>query len=153
MIYLILIVGIVLTLYAFVVLDRVQKESSLSVQLPHFRDAFPTKQNTADTGLLYELKEKVEDQLAELHKQKEIMTYLIMRLEKKLDTLNENESHITRTTSYDQNQNTLSAEDLERARLHNEIFIMHDQGMTVDEISKQVARGKGEVKLILKLRK
>lgn len=154
MVYFILMIGVLLSLYTFVVLAREQKEGSPLGPLPHFRDVLPANgQNTVDTAKLHALQAKIEDQLNELSKQKEMMMHLMLRVEKKLATLHDKEAHITSIAGQDPNEKTLSTEDLARARLHNEIFALHDQGMTVDEISKQVARGKGEVKLILKLRK
>ncbi|RJX27848.1 MAG: hypothetical protein C4554_03570 [Dethiobacter sp.] len=162
MAYLVLIVGVFLFLYSFTVMARKQKEVTTSSSLPRgitdtekdvkpFQDAFyqNVKHAAVDTGMLYELKEKVEMQLAELREQKEMVTYLMMRVEKKLAA---HDDKAPEKTARNQKEHIFSAEYLERARLHNDIYLLYDQGIPLEEIARQVGRGKGEVQLVLGLR-
>ncbi|MCR3921380.1 MAG: hypothetical protein NUK65_02545 [Firmicutes bacterium] len=155
MVYFILVFGVFLSLYAFFAMDRESKQKGrLSTEpLPPFQDAFPEDtQPSVDGSMLYVLKESVEEQLAELKKQKETITFLMMRVEGMMKTQNTKESEMEINTMHKDQDHALSEKDLERTRLHNEIYALYDQGMAVDEISKQVSKGKGEVKLILNLR-
>ena len=43
-------------------------------------------------------------------------------------------------------------EKLKWARLHNDVCLLYDQGMTVTDIARLMCKGKGEVQLILDLR-
>ncbi|MBS4021270.1 MAG: hypothetical protein KGZ79_02450 [Dethiobacter sp.] len=161
MAYFLIFAGIILTVCSFGTVCR--KNNGLpTTALPfgegdkakgavNFQDAlFPAMQNAADSGMLYELKEKVEARLAELSEQKELVTHLMLRVEKRLSS--GEDKAVEKPTRHAREDNIPSADYLERARLHNDIYLLHDLGVPLAEIARQVRRGKGEVQLVLGLR-
>lgn len=150
--YILLIIGAAITVYAFLQLDRVEKGSLQDTAKAAFNDSLrQSGQPPLDAGILYTLKESVENQLAEVGRQREMVSFLMMRVEKRLDAL---ENRPSGPVSEEKEEpGRISPEELERTRLHSDIFALHSQGLTVSEISKQVGRGKGEVELILNLKK
>lgn len=157
--YVLLATGIILSLYAVVTLGKQHRhpkaEPAGKAALPAENASFPDilanqEERVVEAHLLFELKEKVEMQLAELREQKEMVTYLMMRVEKKL------ESQEALKPVYKEMQNkpeaVLPYDCLERARLHNDIYLLYDQGIPLVEIARQLGRGKGEVQLVLGLR-
>ncbi len=143
MAYIILFAGIILVLYSLVAICIKQKE------VP-FEDTYSeTLKSSGETSMLYELEKKVELQLAKLCEQKELVTQLMLRAEKKLAELDDKAAQ---AFVPEKKWHQSSADSLERARLHNDIYLMYDQGIPLVDIARQVGRGKGEVQLVLGLR-
>ncbi len=126
-----------------------------------FQESLSMMQKTAaESSLLYELKEKVEEQLAELNQQKELVTHLMLRVEKKLEIQEEVGCLRSKKPSQKEIRETIDIEEksllydsLERDRLYNDVYIMHDQGIPLSDIARQTGLGKGEIELIIGLRK
>lgn len=161
MAYFTLILGLAITLYAAVALYRrtpvpveepgaesPEKEAVVSSAFTPLAAAPP------DGTLVYELKEKVEEHLAELSKQKELITHLALRVEKKLEAAEERKFRGNPVPAAAGGEGSQTGVDsLERLRLFNDVYLMYDHGVPIAEIARQVERGKGEVELILGLRK
>ncbi len=126
-----------------------------------FQKNLSLMQKTAvESSLLYELKEKVEGQLAELNQQKELVTHLMLRVEKKLEVQEEadylrKKKRLSKEIreARDIEEETLPDDSLERDRLYNDVYIMYDQAISLADIARQTGLGKGEVELIIGLRK
>ncbi|MDO9574590.1 MAG: hypothetical protein Q7I94_06310 [Candidatus Contubernalis sp.] len=178
MVYVILFTGLVIVIYSLLLFAKdysnkeedkplpdatVSEENSISGEVQSaFQDLLTVQAEAIEGNLLYELKEKVEVQLSELDKQRELVTHMMMRVEKKLDSQpTEKMIDVKREEKRDQGKIkkqkkegiSLKEDALDRARLHNDVYLLYDQGIPLAEIAKQVGLGKGEVELILGLRK
>ncbi len=156
-----LITGILITIISAIMLvmkQKTEKDPDKAVEVPvkPFPDIFTHNiESIADARVLYELKEKVEMQLAELRDQKEMVTYLMMRVEKKLEMQEAASTAVLKKDPVqikEKEKESLPNDGLERARLHNDIYLLYDQGILLVDIARQLGRGKGEVQLVLGLR-
>lgn len=181
MVYITLLLGLLIIVYCLVIFRKEDKKEDKSLDKASslldssqegerkddnnnddsFQKNLSLMQKTAvESSLLYELKEKVEGQLAELNQQKELVTHLMLRVEKKLEIQEETgflrkkkqPSKEIRETR-DVEKESLLDDSLERDRLYNDVYIMHDQGISLADIARQTGLGKGEVELIIGLRK
>lgn len=164
MVFFVLIVGVALLTYSCIVLYRRaqagmvktsfvpdnENESSIHSS---FQSAFPplNEQATLDAGMLYELKEKVEMKLVEMEKQKEMVTLWLTRVEKKMATYEEQVAKLSAQRIMPEKKD-VDASPPGQSKLHQDIYLLHNQGVPLAEIARHVGRGKGEVQLILDLR-
>ncbi len=88
-----------------------------------------------------EIRQRIESQKEEIEKQK----HLLEQMKKQPCALAEPEN--TREKRKEQDR-----KKLHRARLYNDVYLLHDQGVSLSKIARQIGRGKGEVQLILGLR-
>lgn len=153
--YFLLVTGAIISCCALIALRRGRK-NSIKTAMPFSFPSAAAENSALDiqsAGLIYELKERVEERLADMDKQKEAAAFLLLKLENKLAELEYLGQERKNTESMSQNADGLSAHNQERARLQKEIFTLFEQGMNVAEISRIVGKGKGEVRLILNLKK
>ncbi|UNC91766.1 DUF6115 domain-containing protein [Candidatus Contubernalis alkaliaceticus] len=141
--------------------EKFMSQEDKVVQLA-FQDYISGSEEAVEGKLLYELKEKVEVQLSELAIQRELVSHMMMRVEKKLDSqpveerveVKKAEKRAQGKLEKQKNEViSLNEDALDRARLHNDVYLLYDQKIPLAEIAKQVGLGKGEVELILGLRK
>lgn len=156
--YVLLALGILVSLYGAKLLLKSTQEpeppvtSSPAPPVDGEREVFEKiltckmEEGTED-GQLYDLKEQVESRLAELNQQKELVTHLMLRVEKKLER-----EEGPMQGKEDPGEDIFNLDNLERARLHNDIYLLYDQGVPLVEIARQLGRGKGEIQLVLGLR-
>ncbi len=181
MVYITLLLGLLIIVYCLVIFRKEDKKEDKSLDKASSlldssqegerkddnnnddsfqKNLFLMQKTAVESSLLYELKEKVEGQLAELNQQKELVTHLMLRVEKKLEIQEETgflrkkkqPSKEIRETR-DVEKESLLDDSLERDRLYNDVYIMHDQGISLADIARQTGLGKGEVELIIGLRK
>jgi hypothetical protein len=153
MVYLILLAGLIITAYCVTVFLKEDIDDSDE----GFCKLLSAEGGTSMYGsVLFDLKEKVETELAETRRQKELVIGLLLRMERQLENTGQpfsgnDESGEKATPEKEGADETLRV--MERAHLFNSVYLMHDRGMALTEIAKQAGLGKGEIELILGMRK
>jgi hypothetical protein len=150
MVYLILLTGLIITAYCVTVFLREDIDNSSDDD--GFSELLSAEGGTTMYGsVLYELKEKVETELAEMRRQKELVSNLLLRMEKQLGNSGLCSGNDGTGPERAGGEETMRV--MERVHLYNSVYLMHDRGMALAEIAKQAGLGKGEVELILGMRK
>ncbi len=107
---------------------------------------------------LYELQESVEGALADLEEKTQVFGYLAGRLEKQRETidfrLQQMERLIARAEAVLSSPASARtpADQPWRVR-HEQVYSLYDQGRSVADVAAELGIGRGEVQLILGLRK
>jgi hypothetical protein len=151
MAYLLLLVGLVLCLMASRQLVQKKKIS--------FDDSLRTEVDrplNCELVTLYELQGSVEDALQELDEKNQVFNHLVSRLEKQRETidfrLQQMERLIGRTEAV--LNNPPGRNDTQTRRFqHEQVYSLYDQGLEVADVALKLGIGRGEVELILGLRK
>lgn len=151
MAYLLLIVGLALTFWAarsLVQNNRVPFDDALRAEVD--------RPLNRELVTLYELQESVEAALAELDEKTQVFNYLAGRLEKQRETvdfrLQQMERLINRAEAVLNNPPGRAAIEPHRVR-NEQVYKLYDGGMDVADVAAQLGMGRGEVELILGLRK
>ena len=152
MIYLLLFLGLVLVAFAAWNLSPKQQTSffddSLRTEL--------TRPINNELVALYELQESVNTTLAEIEDKNQVFNHLAIRLEKQKETINlrmqQMEKLICRTEAVLNNTQAKTFANDSRFK-HDQVYNLFDQGNNITEVAQELGIGKGEVELILGLRK
>lgn len=153
MAYMVLFAGLALALLAARELARKQQKNTFDEALRVEVDRPLNRELVA----LYELQESVESALADLEEKTQVFGYLAARLEKQRETvdfrLQQMERLIARAEAVlNSPAGTRTSDQPWRAR-HEQVYSLHDQGKTVADVATELGIGRGEVELILGLRK
>jgi len=152
MAYLILFAGLVLTLLAARVLARKQQNTSFDDSLRVEVDRPLNRELVA----LYELQESVDTALADLDEKNQAFSYLAQKLEKQRETvdfrLQQLERLISRAEAVLNSPASRTTVEPWRVR-HEQVYSLSDQGKSIPDVAVELGIGRGEVELILGLRK
>jgi hypothetical protein len=154
MAYVVFFAGLALALLAARMLVRKQQKDNFDEALRVEVDRPLNRELVA----LYELQESVESALADLEEKTQVFGYLASRLEKQRETvefrLQQMERLIARSEAVLSSPaaTRTSAGQPWRVR-HEQVYTLYDQGRSVPEVAAELGIGRGEVELILGLRK
>jgi len=153
MAYLVLFAGLALAVAAARMLARKQQKDTFDEALRVEVDRPLNRELVA----LYELQESVEGALADLEEKTQVFGYLAGRLEKQRETvdfrLQQMEKLIARAEAVlNSPANGRTSEKPWRVR-HEQVYSLYDEGRTVADVATELGIGRGEVELILGLRK
>jgi paraquat-inducible protein B len=151
MAYVLLLAGLVLALAAATKLVQKKKEP--------FDDALRAEVDrplNRELVALFELQESVEAALAELDEKNQVFHHLVSRLEKQREAvefrLQQLERLITRAEAVLNNPVNRAVPENGRIR-HEQVYRLADEGKNVADVAMELGIGRGEVELILGLRK
>jgi hypothetical protein len=154
MAYLLLFAGLAIALLAARMLAKKQQKNSSFDEV--YRVAVDRPLNR-ELVALYELQESVESALADLEEKTQVFSYLAGRLEKQRETvdfrLQQMERLITRAEAVLNSPHGNRASEQPWRERHEQVYHHFDQGMTVTDVATELGIGRGEVELILGLRK
>jgi hypothetical protein len=153
MAYVVLFAGLLLALLAARELARKQQKNTFDEALRVEVDRPLNRELVA----LYELQESVEGALADLEEKTQVFGYLAARLEKQRETvdfrLQQMERLIARAEAVLNSPAGARNTDQPWRVRHEQVYSLHDQGRTVADVATELGIGRGEVELILGLRK
>ncbi|MDW7651472.1 MAG: hypothetical protein SCK29_02610 [Bacillota bacterium] len=151
MAYLLLLAGLALSVWAAAKLTQKKNEP--------FDDALRVEVDrplNRELVVLYDLQESVESALTELDEKNQIFHHLVARLEKQRESvefrLQQLDRLISRAEAVLNNPAGRSAAEPVRGN-HQQVYRLSDQGKEVAEVAAELGIGRGEVELILGLRK
>lgn len=152
MVYLLFFTGLVLTLLAARQLNNIEKKP--------FDDALRAEVDrplNRELVVLYQLQESVEANLAELDEKNQVFQHLVTRLEKQRETVDfrmqQLERLISRAESVLSNPAGRTIPDNPHKYQHQRVYQLFDRGMEVADVAMELGLGRGEVELILGLRR
>ncbi len=152
MAYLLFFTGLVLTLLAARQLAKRNKES--------FDDALRAEVDrplNRELVVLYQLQESVEAAIAELDEKNQVFHHLVSRLEKQRESVDfrmqQLERLISRAEAVLNNPVRQALPDNPHKYKQKQVCQLYDQGMDVADVALELGLGRGEVELILGLRK
>lgn len=152
MVYLLFFTGLVLTLLAARKLDKKKKEP--------FDDALRAEVDrplNRELVVLYQLQESVEANLAELDEKNQVFHHLVTRLEKQRETVDfrmqQLERLISRAEAVLNNPAGRAASENPHRYQHQQVYQLYDRGLDVADVAVELGLGRGEVELILGLRR
>lgn len=151
MAYLLLFVGLALSLLAARKLSEGKKEpfdAALRAEVD--------RPLNRELVTMFELQESVESALEELDEKNQVFQHLVSRLEKQRESvefrLQQMERLISRTEAV--LSNTAERRTAEPRRVsHEQVYRLFDEGMNAADVAVELGMGRGEVELILGLRK
>ena len=153
MAYLLLFAGLALAVLAARMLARKQQKNSFDEVYRVEVDRPLNRELVA----LYELQESVESTLADLEEKTQVFSYLAGRLEKQRETvdfrLQQMERLIARAEAVLNSPHGNRTSEQPWRERHEQVYRHFDQGMTVADVATELGIGRGEVELILGLRK
>jgi predicted nucleotidyltransferase len=151
-VYLLFFTGLVLTLFAARQLAKKKKEP--------FDDALRAEVDrplNRELVVLYQLQESVEANLAELDEKNQVFHHLVTRLEKQRETVDfrmqQLERLISRAEAVLNNSAGRAIPDNPHRYQHQQVYQLYDRGMDVAGVAVELGLGRGEVELILGLRR
>lgn len=105
---------------------------------------------------LFDLQESVESALAELDEKNQVFHHLVARLEKQREAVEYRLQQLDRLISRAEAvlNKPVAREAYEPGRImHQQVYQLYDQGKAVTDVAVELGIGRGEVELILGLRK
>lgn len=151
MAYLLFFAGLALALFAAAKLVQKKKEP--------FDDALRAEVDrplNRELVALYELQETVEAALNELDEKNQVFQHLVTRLEKQRESVEFRLQQLERLISRAEAvlHNPVNRTVPENGRLkHEQVYRLADEGKNVADVAMELGIGRGEVELILGLRK
>jgi TolA-binding protein len=152
--YVILLLGLALAALAAYMLKR-EQETGMEDFDKLLREEMDRPINR-ELVALYELQETVERALAELEEKNGVFSQLLLRYEKHREEI---ESRLQQLDNLQRELQQYKSsfgrrEETETVRpKHQEVYRFYDQGMSIAEIASLTGMGRGEVQLIIGLRK
>jgi flagellar biosynthesis/type III secretory pathway chaperone len=140
--------GIALIVYSYKMIRKWQV-ADLIMQVSDHENQQKVLENGGETAAvvpeLTAIHRSIGEQLIDLDQQRLQLETMVVQLKQERDGAKLQSGKRTEETND-------KSEKMRWARLHNDVYLLYDQGMTVTDIARFMSKGKGEVQLILDLR-
>lgn len=119
------------------------------------------KMKVSNERMMNEFEEKMDKKIESINKRNKSLEKTISEIDSRLITIDSIVASLPRTNGIvskpvikiEEVKLTTAKDKREREILHNQIYRLSDEGLSIDEIAQRTKLGKGEVRLILGLRK